>query len=133
MTSAAPQHKGSTLAKKEARKQAFMESKQEDVREYPDDVMYGISHQSLFLRIRDQSMNNFDNYRALQAIMHGQPIVVDCSYEGNMIYREAVNAAKQMTFVFGDNRIHKDPFDVHMCNVNMRGYFYEQLQKNIPS
>lgn len=65
--------------------------------------------------------------------MHGQPIVVDCSYEDSMIFREAVNAAKQMTYVFGDNRIHKDPFDVHMCNVNKQGTFYEHLQKNIPS
>ncbi|XP_063548435.1 mitochondrial ribonuclease P protein 1 homolog isoform X1 [Cydia strobilella] len=120
-------------AKKEARKQAFLESEPEDTREFPDDMLYGIQHQSLFLRIRDQSMNNFDNYRALQAIMHGQKVVIDCSYENNMIYREAVNAAKQMTFVFGDNRIHKDPFDVHMCNVNLKGHFYKQLVKNIPS
>lgn len=35
----------------------------EQTKEFADDILYGIQHQSLFLRIRDQSMNNFDNYR----------------------------------------------------------------------
>lgn len=66
-------------------------------------------------------------------MMWGQPIVIDCSYEQNMVWREAVNAAKQMTFVFGDNRIHKEPFNIHMCNVDLEGHFMKQLRKNIPS
>lgn len=72
-------------------------------------------------------------FRALQAIKYGQPVVIDCSYEEHMVLRETVNSAKQMTFVFGDNRIHKDPFDIHMCNVNLRGDFMKQLRRNIPS
>lgn len=49
-------------AKKEARRKELDEP-QEDTREYPDDLFYGIQHQSMFLRIRDRSMNMFDNYR----------------------------------------------------------------------
>ncbi|KAL0851043.1 hypothetical protein ABMA28_006934 [Loxostege sticticalis] len=120
-------------AKKEARRKEFEESKPEENKEFPDDLLYGLTHQALFLRIRDQSINNFDNYRALQAIKYGQPVVIDCSYEEHMVLRETVNSAKQMTFVFGDNRIHKDPFDIHMCNVNLRGDFMKQLRRNIPS
>lgn len=63
----------------------------------------------------------------------GQNIVIDCSYEDKMVWREAVNAAKQMTFVFGDNRIHKEPFNMHLCNVHMEGNFMKQFKKNIPS
>ncbi|CAG4978283.1 unnamed protein product [Parnassius apollo] len=121
-------------AKKEARRLEFEATKDEEIpKEHPDDLLYGIKHQSLFLRIRDQSINNFDNYRALKAMMFGQPVVIDCSYEQHMVWREALNAAKQMTFVFGDNRIHKDPFNIHMCNVNQEGEFMKQLRKNIPS
>ncbi|XP_045448742.1 mitochondrial ribonuclease P protein 1 homolog [Melitaea cinxia] len=120
-------------AKKEARKMEFENSSPEDNKEYPDDLLYGIQYQSLFLRIRDQSINGFDNYRALQAMMYGQSVVIDCSYEEHMVWRETINAAKQMTFLFGDNRIHKDPFNLHMCNVNMQGEFMKQLKKNIPS
>lgn len=64
---------------------------------------------------------------------YGQNVVIDCSYEEHMVWREITNAAKQMTFVFGDNRIHKDPFNMHMCNVNLNGDFMKQLRKNIPS
>ncbi|XP_059050862.1 mitochondrial ribonuclease P protein 1 homolog isoform X2 [Achroia grisella] len=120
-------------AKKEARRKELEEMKPEANKEYSDDITYGICDTSLFLRIRDQSINNFDNYRTLQAQLHGLPIVIDCSYEDYMVYREAVNAAKQMTFVFGDNRIHRDPFDIHLCNVTREGSFMKQLEKNIPS
>ncbi|CAH2102371.1 unnamed protein product [Euphydryas editha] len=120
-------------AKKEARKLELENYSPEKSKEYPDDLLYGIQYQSLFLRIRDQSINSFDNYRALQAMMYGQSVIIDCSYEEHMVWRETVNAAKQTTFVFGDNRIHKDPFNLHMCNVNMQGEFMKQLKKNIPS
>lgn len=50
-------------ARKEARKLEYENSLPEENKEYPDDLLYGIKHQSLFLRIRDQSINNFDNYR----------------------------------------------------------------------
>ncbi|XP_052738635.1 mitochondrial ribonuclease P protein 1 homolog isoform X2 [Bicyclus anynana] len=120
-------------ARKEARKKQLEESPLEEFREYPDDLLYGIQYQSLFLRIRDSSMNMFDNYRALRSIIYGQSVVIDCSYEEHMVWRETLNAAKQMTFLFGDNRIHKDPFNLHMCNVKPNGEFMKQLRKNIPS
>ncbi|XP_030027617.2 mitochondrial ribonuclease P protein 1 homolog isoform X1 [Manduca sexta] len=120
-------------AKKEAKRKELDSIIPEPEKEYPDDLLYGIKYQSLFLRIRDQSINTFDNYRALQALMHGQPVIIDCSYEEHMVWREIVNAAKQMTYVFGDNRTHKDPFNLYMCNVNMKGEFMKQMRKNIPS
>ncbi|KAF9801597.1 hypothetical protein SFRURICE_015091 [Spodoptera frugiperda] len=120
-------------AKKEAKKLSNPVIKPEDSKENEDDLLYGIQHQTLFLRIRDQSINQFDNYRALQALTYGQSVVIDCSYEDYMVYKEAVNAAKQLTYVFGDNRIHKEPFNLHMCNVNMGGHFMKQMRKNIPS
>lgn len=52
-------------AKKEARRKELDElsMNEEEIKEFPDDLIYGIKHRSLFLRIRDQSINNFDNYR----------------------------------------------------------------------
>lgn len=119
--------------RKEERRKIVEAGLPEEPKEFPDDLSYGIKHQSLFLRIRDQSINNMDNYRALQAMTHGQKVVIDCSYEEHMVFRETINAAKQMTFVFGDNRLHKDPFDIHLCNVKYDGDFMGQLRRNIPS
>lgn len=65
--------------------------------------------------------------------MHGQSLVIDCSYEEHMVWREITNAAKQVTFLFGDNRLHKEPFNLHLCNINHTGEFMKQLHKNIPS
>lgn len=48
-------------AKKESRRKEFEESPPVITKEYEDDLLYGIQHQSLFLRIRDQSINNMDN------------------------------------------------------------------------
>ncbi|XP_047525609.1 mitochondrial ribonuclease P protein 1 homolog [Pieris napi] len=120
-------------ARKEARRRELDEMDEEEVKEYPDDLLYGIKHLSLFLRIRDQSINNFDNYRALQALTYGQSVIIDCSYEEHMVNREILNAAKQLTYVFGDNRLHKEPFNLHLCNVNKEGKFMEQFKKNVPS
>ncbi|CAH2209161.1 jg7535 [Pararge aegeria aegeria] len=50
-------------SRKEARRKELVESPPEYIKEFPDDVLYGIKHQSMFLRIRDQSINMFDNYR----------------------------------------------------------------------
>lgn len=50
-------------AKKEARKKELEDFGPQQTKEYPDDILYGIQYQSLFLRIRDKSINNFDNYR----------------------------------------------------------------------
>ncbi|XP_050681371.1 mitochondrial ribonuclease P protein 1 homolog [Leptidea sinapis] len=119
--------------KKEARRKEFQDSEFEEVKEFPDDLLYGLKHQTLFLRIRDQSINNFDNYRALQALTYGQSLVIDCSYEDHMVKREILNAAKQLTFVFGDNRIHKEPFNLHLCNVSLEGQFMKQFRKYVPS
>ncbi|XP_028028227.1 mitochondrial ribonuclease P protein 1 homolog [Bombyx mandarina] len=118
--------------KKETRRKQFADGVPDQEKEYPDDLLYGIRYQSLFLRIRDQSINNFDNYRALLAMMHSQSLVIDCSYEEHMVWRETLNAAKQMTLVFGDNRLHKEPFNIHLCNVNNDSEFLKQLKKNIP-
>lgn len=65
-------------------------------------------------------------------MMHSQSLVIDCSYEEHMVWRETLNAAKQMTLVFGDNRLHKEPFNIHLCNVNNDSEFLKQLKKNIP-
>ncbi|CAG4954647.1 unnamed protein product [Colias eurytheme] len=119
--------------KKEARRKELEEMDPEDSKEFPDDVMYGIKHQTLFLRIRDQSINQFDNYRALQALMRGQSMVIDCSYETHMVKREILNSAKQLTYVFGDNRMHKEPFNLHLCNVDNNGDFMDQFRRNVPS
>lgn len=118
--------------KKAERRKHFEECGIETVKEFPDDLQYGMGQQSMFIRIREQSMNDFYNYRAIQAMLDGQNIVIDCSYEDQMVQRETTNAAKQVTFAFGDNRIHKQPFNLRLCNVDMDSHFMKELKKLMP-
>lgn len=63
----------------------------------------------------------------------GQKIIFDCSYDQYMTRREANSAAKQLMISFADNRRHKDPFDLHFCNVNFNGETFNGLQRYIPN
>lgn len=46
------------------------------------------------------------NNRLIQAMQFGQKLIVDCGYEENMVKREIINCAKQIMFLFSDNRFH---------------------------
>nr|CAI5828294.1 unnamed protein product [Callosobruchus analis] len=87
----------------------------------------------MFLRIYESTMNNLYNSKLIQAITYGQKLVIDCGYDGNMTKRENYNCAKQLMLLFAENRMHKEPFDIHFCNANPEGFLIKQLNKNIPT
>lgn len=63
----------------------------------------------------------------------GEKIVFDCSYDEYMTKKEANSAAKQLMISFAENRLHKDPFDLHFCNVDYSGDTFTKLQRYIPN
>lgn len=63
----------------------------------------------------------------------GDKIIFDCSYDQYMTKREANSAAKQLVISFAENRQHKDPFDLHFCNVNFNGDTFSRMQRHIPN
>lgn len=63
-------------------------------------------YNNIFLRFYDTTINHFYNSRVIQAMQFGQKLVIDCSYEQHMTKQEIVNCAKQLMFVFADNRVH---------------------------
>lgn len=50
-----------------------------------------------------------------------------------MTRKEAYNAAKQLTGVFNVNRQHRDPYDLHFCNVNFKGPTFERFASMVPT
>ncbi|VEN35621.1 unnamed protein product [Callosobruchus maculatus] len=130
--------KENRLTKKLEKRQKFEEHKQQ--RQEKTDVpieefahMYDLQHNSLFLRIYESTMNNLYNSRLIQAITYGQKLVVDCGYDQNMTNRENFNCAKQLMLLFAENRMHKEPFDIHFCNANPESFLIKQLNKYIPT
>ncbi|KAJ8917654.1 hypothetical protein NQ315_005101 [Exocentrus adspersus] len=94
---------------------------------------YDLSHNNIFLRFYDSTMNQMYNSRLIQAMMFGQKLVVDCGYDENMSKRENLNCAKQLMLLFAENRAHDDPFDLHFCNADPNGILIKQFAKFIPN
>lgn len=78
---------------------------------------YGLSRNSIFFRIKETTMNHLYNSKLVQAMQFGQKLVVDCGYDQHMTERENGYTAKQLMFLFSENRIHagksiKNPFQL---------------------
>ena len=127
-----------TLEKKKENRKA---KKLEKARIYDEKVAnglieereYGLGANTMFLRFYDSTMNHVRHSRLMNAMMFGQPIVMDCGYEEYMTKRETKNCTKQLQLSFACNRSHDDPFDMYFCNVNLDGYLSKELQRFIPT
>lgn len=59
-------------------------------------IEYGLWRNSIFLKILETSMNHFYNSRVIQAMLFGQPLVVDLDFEEHMSSKERQNCAYQI-------------------------------------
>lgn len=98
-----------------------------------DHIEYGLLRNSMFHRIYEKQMNYFYNYRLCEAMLFGQDILIDCSYDGHMSLKEKSNCAKQLLLMWSYNRTHKDPFNIVFCNVNKEETTFNCLTKTIPT
>lgn len=118
--------------KKELKKAERLAKKEEEEQD-SDEIKYGLSHNSLFLRIYETTMNRIYNGRLIWNMMFEPKIVFDCSYENDMTQRETHNCAKQMNLAFANNRSHINPLCLYFCNFNKDGLLKEYLYQNIPT
>lgn len=96
-------------------------------------INYGLMRNSMFHRIYEKQINSFYNYRLCEAMLFGQDILFDCSYDGHMSLREKSNCAKQLLLMWSYNRVHKDPFNITFCNVNKEEVVFKCLSKTLPT
>uniref|UniRef100_A0A182WJR9 RNA (guanine-9-)-methyltransferase domain-containing protein 1 n=1 Tax=Anopheles minimus TaxID=112268 RepID=A0A182WJR9_9DIPT len=96
-----------------------------------DHIVYGLFHNTMFLRIYDSTMDHFHNNRLVQAMQYGVNLVIDCSYDDYMNDKEMRNTAKQLMLCFALNRSHAEPFNVHHCNANLGKTTMKQLEKHL--
>uniref|UniRef100_A0A182R3J3 RNA (guanine-9-)-methyltransferase domain-containing protein 1 n=1 Tax=Anopheles funestus TaxID=62324 RepID=A0A182R3J3_ANOFN len=96
-----------------------------------DHIVYGLFHNSMFLRIYDSTMDHFHNNRLVQAMQYGVNLVIDCSYDDYMNDKEMRNTAKQLMLCFALNRTHAEPFNIHHCNANFDKTTMKQLEKHL--
>jgi ribonuclease P protein 1 len=109
--------------------------KNSEIKEEDDNthIQYGLGKNSFLLRLYDATMNQYYNQNLIRAIQFGQKIVIDCDYDKYMTPQESSNCAKQLMITFSENRLHKDPFDIHLCNAHQNNPTIKQLMKFIPN
>lgn len=98
-----------------------------------DEIVYGLGYNSYFLKIYETTMNLWNNKKLVNAMQFDQKIVIDCSYDEYMSYREADNCAKQLTYTFAMNRLHDQPFDIHYCNFDKSSKSGIKMMNSIPT
>ncbi|CAL8351087.1 unnamed protein product [Merluccius merluccius] len=72
---------------------------------------------SFLVQYRDHWLDRLLGWRGVQAMQFGQPLVYDMSYEQHMTPYELANSVSQMMEVEGTNRRARDPFHLHLCNL----------------
>lgn len=68
-----------------------------------------------------------------KAKMHGQKIIMDCSYEHYMTDLERSRTAKGLKRVYTENRKHLKPMDLHLCGVKSESVIMKNLSGQIPT
>lgn len=124
--------------KKENRIARKLEKRAERIERYEneppnDHIEYGLSRNSMFHRIYEKQMNSLYNYRLCEAMLFGNDILIDCSYDGHMSLKEQKNCAKQLLLMWSYNRFYKDPFNIIFCNVKKEETVFKTLTKTIPT
>ncbi|XP_050095347.1 mitochondrial ribonuclease P protein 1 homolog [Anopheles aquasalis] len=123
----------SQKAKKERKQQEIAKRREELVKATAenDHIVYGLFHNTMFLRIYDSKVDHFHNNRLVQAMQYGINLVIDCSYDDYMNDKEMRNTAKQLMLCFALNRSHPEPFNVHHCNANFGKTTMRALEKHL--
>ncbi|NXV28970.1 TM10C methyltransferase, partial [Rissa tridactyla] len=76
------------------------------------------------------AMDKAYSWRAAQAMIFGQPLVFDMSYEKDMSVREVANTVRQIVLSEGCNRRSVDPFHVHFCNLKDDSLYHKEFIKH---
>ncbi|XP_059204590.1 tRNA methyltransferase 10 homolog C [Centropristis striata] len=83
----------------------------------------------MFLQFWSRSLDKVLAWRSAQAMIFGQPLVFDMSYESIMRRREMENAVEQMMETEAWNRRATEPFHLHYCNLQADGAYYNEFLK----
>lgn len=97
-----------------------------------NELIYGLWHNSLFLRIPDNKIKvGASASRLATAAMFGPRLIFDFDFENSMAPWVSRNAIDQVQEAYGLNRFkYQEPFDLWFCNLNQKTQSAEYLMKN---
>ncbi|XP_046751220.1 mitochondrial ribonuclease P protein 1 homolog [Diprion similis] len=109
------------------------QKKQECDSEEFNEFSYGLFRNTIFMRIYPSAINHFYHSRLMTAKIHGPELIIDVGYDEQMTQRESLECAKQLIYLFSDNRTLRDPFYLSFCNVNKSSLLMKKFYKAIPT
>ncbi|KAM9320044.1 tRNA methyltransferase 10 homolog C [Gastrophryne carolinensis] len=80
------------------------------------------------LKFWSKSEDCFNEWKTVQAMIHGQPLIFDMRYDRYMSQREIENTVSQLMMCEGFNRRSADPFHIHFCNLQPNGAYHKELE-----
>lgn len=72
-------------------------------------------------------------HRLIQAMQFEPKLIFDCSYDSHLNKIESKNTGYQLSLCFALNRQHRNPFDLHLCNVDFNSNTIQSLEKYLPT
>jgi len=96
-------------------------------------IRYGFQGNTIFVRVYDTTINLFDNSRLMLSMLFGPDIIIDCGFHSDMNAMENNLAAKQLCYMFAENRLHREPFNLHFCNMDRESTLFKRFHKFIPT
>ncbi|KAM9408563.1 tRNA methyltransferase 10 homolog C [Pholidichthys leucotaenia] len=89
----------------------------------------GVLKNTMFLQYWSRSLDKMLAWRSAQAMVFGQPLVFDMSYESQMSQREMGYTVFQLMQMEGINRRGTEPYHLHFCNLQPDGAYKQELLK----
>lgn len=125
-------HKAKQQEKKQKREISMQQNRGQDNDAEQGDDQRGRGPElksSYLLQFWSRSLDRVLAWKSAQAMMFGQPLVFDMSYESNMSRWEMQNTVSQLMAVEGWNRRATDPYHLHFCNLQPDGAYKQELLK----
>ncbi|KAJ8255683.1 hypothetical protein COCON_G00195470 [Conger conger] len=112
---------------KKARKQEKEKRKSESQPQEEEEEEARVSLNSYLITKRGRYLNSGCKWRAAQAMLFGQSLVFDMSYEAVMNQRELSNTISQLQECLTWNKRSLEPFHIHFCNLQPNSGYKREL------
>lgn len=86
---------------------------------------------SFLLFVQEKTMNRSYQNNLAYSLMNGPHLVFDFSFEHVMSDQELTNLVRQIQLCHGDNKVVREPFHFHFCNLIPGSKTDQKLQKGI--
>lgn len=96
-------------------------------------INYGIYFNTINLRVRDSTIEDFYNGRLIKSAIFEKPLVYDLSFHQNMNSKEQKLTVAQLIFVLAAVREHPQPVPLVFTNADRNSVLMQHLEKTIPT